>query len=204
MNTAAFILIGVGVLFSLLNWWCLFGSWLSKRHISPVFPAPSVLTAIGMALHDQTRPYWWLGLLTDYTLIALVIAIPLMIVEAWRTSRFTRVQLLRAENEPRRLELSLHSGGHFLLRATFEPPMPRDAHGTCVSSFGAVGSWQKLTDGQIRLWGYRGERVLTLIRTDAAYVAHEEHYPVGIEYPYDALDGLMFRPSAERDLGSLN
>lgn len=196
MNTAAYILLGVGVGFSLLNWACLFGSWFSKRHISPLFPAPSVFTALGLALLDRTRAFWWVGLLTDYTFFGLLIAAPSMVAGAWRTSSFTRVQLLRAEDAPRRLELSLHRGGHFLLRATFEPPMPCNPHGACISSFGAVGRWQDMLDGRLRLWGYREERVLTLERTNTDFIAHEEHYPAGTEFPYDALDGVTFRPAA--------
>ena len=196
MNTAAYILLGVGVGFSLLNWGCLFGSWFSKRHISPVFPAPSVLTALGLGLLDRTRTYWWVGLLTDYTFFGFLIAAPSMVASAWQTSSFTRVKLLRAEGTPRRLELSLHRGGHFQLRATFDPPMPCNPHGACISSFSAVGQWQDMLDGRLRLWGYREERVLTLMRTDAVYIAHEEQYPVGTEFPYDAIDGVTFRPAA--------
>jgi hypothetical protein len=195
MKTAAFILIGVGIGFSILNWACLFGSWYSKRHISPVFPAPSAFTALGLALIDQTRPYWWVGLLTDYTFFGLLIAAPSMIAGAWRTSSFTRVQLLRATDAPRRFELSLHRGGHFLLRATFDPPMPCDQHGARVKSFGAVGRWQDMLDGRLRLWGYREERVLTLERTETAYVGREEHFPQGGIFPYDSLDGVKFQPA---------
>lgn len=196
MKTAAFILLGVGIGFSLLNWGCLFGSWFNKRYISPVFPAPSVFTALGLALFEQTRAYWWVGLLTDYTFFGLVIATPSMIASAWRTSSFTRVQMLRAGDKPRRFELSLHRGGHFLLRATFEPPTPCNHHGAQVTSFGAVGRWQDMLDGGLRLWGYREERVLILERKDTDYVGHEDHYPEDREFPYDSLDGVKFQPTA--------
>lgn len=165
-----------------------------------MFPAPSVFTALGLALLDKSRPYWWVGLLTDYTFFALLIAIPSMVADAWRTSSFTRIQLLHADDAPRQFELSLHRGGHFLLRATFEPPMPCNSHGACISSFGAVGHWQEMLDGRLRLWGYREERVLTLEWTETDYLAHEEHYPDGVECPYDALDGVRFR-TAELRIG---
>lgn len=196
VSTAAYILIGIGVGFSLLNWTCLLGSWFRKRHISPVFPAPSVLTALGLALLDETRAYWWVGMLTDYTFFGLLIAAPSMVAGAWRTSAFTRVQLLRADDSPRRFDLSLHRGGHFLLRATFEPPMRCNADGACINSFGAVGRWQDMLDGRLRLWGYREERVLTLERGETGYVAHEAHYPDNTEFRYDALDGVRFRTAA--------
>ena len=196
MNTVICLLLAVGIGFSLLNWVCLFASWFTKQQISPVFPAPSLFTALGLALFDRTRAYWWVGLLTDYTLFALFLAAPSLVAGAWHTSRVTRIQLLEAEDAPRRFELSLHRGGHFLLRATFEPPLASDAHGACISSFGAVGRWQEMLDGQLRLWGYGGERILTLQRADTHYVAHEENYPVGIEFPYDSLDGVIFRPAA--------
>lgn len=193
MSVAACILLVVGIGFSLLNWGCFFASWFNKRHISPVFPAPSIFTAIGLALLDQTRPYWWVGLLTDYTFCTLLIAAPLIIASAWRTSRFTRVQVLYGEDEPRRFELSLHRGGHFLLRATFKPPMLCNAHGARIASFAKVGRWQGTLDGRLQLCGYSEERVLTIERVGADYVANEEHYPAGAEYPYDSLSEVKFR-----------
>lgn len=196
MRTPAFFLIAIGVALSLLNWACLLGSWRSKRHISPAFPAPSVLTAMGLALLVETRSYWWVGLLTDYTFFGLLIAGPSLIAGAWRTSSFTRIQALHAQDAPRRFELSLHHGGHFLLRATFDPPIPCGSHGACTTSFGAVGRWQEVLDGRLRLWGYREERILTLERRDTDFISHEEHYPESTEYPYDSLDGLRFRPVA--------
>ena len=73
------------------------------------------------------------------TFFGLIIGAPSMIADAWRTSSFTRVQLLRAEDAPRRFELSLHQGGYFLLRATFEPSMPCDHHGARITSFDTIG-----------------------------------------------------------------
>jgi len=174
VKTAAFILIGVGIGFSILNWACLFGSWYSKRHISPIFPSPSAFTALALALFNQTRAYWWIALLTDYTFFGLLIEAPSTIACAWRTSFFTRVQLLRA---------------------TFDPPMPCDQHGARVSSFGAVDRWQDMLDGLLRLWGYHEERVLTLEHTNTAYIGREEHYPERRIFPYDSLDGIKFQPA---------
>lgn len=196
MRIAALVLLGIGVALSLLNWASLVASWRKQRRGSPVFPPPSVLTALGLALLPETRAYWWVGLLTDYSFLALLIAAPSLSAQAWRRSSFTRIQLLHAQDAARRFELSLHRGGHFVLRATFEPPMPCDARGSRVASFGAVGQWQEAVAGRLRLWGYGEERVLTLERCDAGFISHEEHYPQGREYPYDSLTGLKFRPVA--------
>lgn len=196
MRIVAFILLGLGVGCSLLNWVCLFGSWTSKRHILPVFPAPSILSALGLALLDWTRSYWWVGLLTDYTFFGLLISAPWMVAGFWRRSFLTRVQFLIAEDGPRRFELSLHRGGHFWLRATFDPPVRRDPHKSYVSGFGREGQWQEMQDGRLRLWGYCEERVLILEPIDADYVAHEEHYPANTETRDDAFEGLRFRRAA--------
>jgi hypothetical protein len=196
MRIAALILVGLGVVLSLLNWACLIASWRSKQRMSPVFPAPSVFTALGLALLEETRPYWWLGLLTDYTVFGLLMTAPPMIAAAWRTSSFTRIKLLEAEDAPRRFELSLHRGGHFVLRARFEPAVPCDSHGGHINWFGAVGRWQDVLDGRVRLWGYRHERTLTLERTNTDFMSHEEHYPESREFPFDSLDGLRFRSVA--------
>jgi len=74
VRLAAYFLLGLGVGLSALNWTTLLGMWIKKTYISPVFPVPSVLTAIGLALFDETRAYWWLGLLTDYTFLTSIFA----------------------------------------------------------------------------------------------------------------------------------
>lgn len=124
MNFVAAVLIGVGAFFSVCNWLCLLSSLRRRRFVSPVFPAPSLLTTLGLALADSTRPYWWVGLLTDYTFFALLAAAPRLISEAWRLSSFTRQQLLVADDGPRHFTFSLHRRGHFLLRATFDAGVP--------------------------------------------------------------------------------
>jgi hypothetical protein len=194
MRIAALLLIWVGLSLSILNWACLFGAWRRRQRVSPVFPAPSVFTCLGLAWLEETRPYWWAGGLTDYTIFGMLMAAPAMIAAAWRTSSFTRIHLLQAEDAARRIELSLHRGGHFQLRATFAPGVPCDGQGACITWFGAKGRWQHALDGRLRLWGYRQERILTLRRTETDFMAEEEHYPEFREYPFDSLDGLRFRP----------
>ena len=192
MNTAATALIGIGAGLSVLNWLCLLSSLLRRRFVSPVFPAPSLLTAIGLALLDSTRPYWWVGLFTDYTLFGLLAATPRLIADAWRLSSFTRQQLLIAHDGPRHFTLSLHRHGYFLLRATFDPGVPCNEHGGFINSFGAPGRWEQTSDGQLRLWSYREDRELTLQSDSSDYIAHESHYSDNAPFPYDRLDGLQF------------
>src|SRR5262249_29106008 len=100
---------------------------------------------------------------------------------------------LYAEMPPCRCELSLHRGGHLCLQAKFEPPMPCNPHGACSSSYGRVGRWQEMPDGRLRLWGFAGDRVLLLERTETGYICREENYPEGGEFPYDSLSGFRFR-----------
>jgi hypothetical protein len=193
MTPAAIILISIGVLLSALNWSCLLSSWRGRRHVSPVFPAPSLLTAIGLALLARTRPYWWLGLLTDWTVFSLLAALPRLVAEIWHTSSFTRQQLLEAQDGPSRFTLSLHRGGRFLLRAAFEPPVPSNEHGALIASFGEVGRWEETADGALRLWAYRENRELTLRPDASSYLTRESNYPREAPFPFDSLDGLQFR-----------
>lgn len=193
MSTAAAVLIGVGVALSALNWLCLLTSVLRQRFVSPVFPAPSLLTTIGLALLDDTRPYWWVGLFTDHTLFGLLAATPRLVAEAWRLSSFTRQQLLVADDGPRHFTLSLHRHGYFLLRGTFDPGVPCNEHGAFAGSFGAPGRWEQRSDGQLRLWAYREDREVTLYPDDSDYVACEFNYPEDVAFPYDYLGGLRFR-----------
>jgi hypothetical protein len=196
MIFVAAILIGVGAFFSVCNWLCLLSSLRRRRFVSPVFPASSLLTTLGLALADSTRPYWWVGLLTDYTFFALLAATPRLISEAWRLSSFTRQQLLVADDGPRHFTLSLHRQGHFLLRATFDTGVPCNEHGAFISSFGAPGRWEEALDGHLRLWSYREGRELLLQPLKSDYVASETHYPDDAPFPYDRLDGLQFHRHA--------
>ena len=192
MNSVATILIGIGAFLSVGNWLCLLSSLRGRRFVSPVFPAPSLLTTLGLALLDATRPYWWLGLFTDYTLFGLLAATPRLIADAWRLSSFTRQQLLVADDGSRHFTLSLHRHGYFLLRATFDSGVPCNEHGAFISSFGAPGRWEETSDGQLRLWSYREDRELTLHPHNSDYIASEAHYPDDVSFPYDHLNGLQF------------
>jgi hypothetical protein len=196
MNTVATMLIGIGAFLSVANWLCLLSSLYRRRFVSAVCPAPSILTTIGLALLDSTRPYWWVGLFTDYTLFGVLAATPRLIVGAWRLSSFTRQQLLVADDGPRHFVLSLHRHGHFLLRATFDPGVRCDEHGAFISTFGAPGRWEATSDGQLRLWSYRDARELTLQPVSSGYVASESHYPNDVLFPYDRLTGLQFHRNA--------
>ena len=193
MKTPALLFLVVGLGLTCMNWACLFGSWVRKRYISPVFPAPSVLTALGLALLDRTRSFWWIGLLTDYTLFVLLVVAPRLAADAWRTSRFTRVQRFRAEDGPGRFELSLHRGARFLLRVTFDPSMPCGGQGAHVSGFGLVGGWQEMQDGRLHFRADRQERVFVLEKRDAGFVGCEERGPEGAGFLPGVLDGVEFR-----------
>ena len=116
---------------------------------------------------------------------------------ARRARRYRRGNLileLTSRGGARRVDLSLYRGGHFVLKASFEPPVPSSRE-SFVSAFGAVGEWQALSPAGYRLSGYRGARCITLVPAGGAYLAHEEFYPRAVEHPYDALDGLSFAPA---------
>jgi hypothetical protein len=193
MNATATALIAIGIGLSLLNWLCLLSSLLRGRFFYAVFPAPSLLTAIGLAILDSTRPYWWVGLFTDHTLFGLLASTPRLVADAWRLSSFTRQQLLTASDGPRHFTLSLHRNGYFLLRGTFDPGVPSNEHGAFINSFGAPGRWEQTSDGQLRLWSYRGDRELMLQSNSSFYIAHESHYPDDAPFPYGRLEGLQFQ-----------
>lgn len=192
MNLIAKGLIFAGVLFSILNWLCLLSTLYKRRFVSPIFPAPSLLTTLGLALIDATRPYCWLGLFTDYTLFALVVAAPRLIAEFWHTSSFTRQALLAACDGPRHFMLSLHRSGYFVLRCTFDEGLPGRKTEGYISCFSVPGHWEEISDGRLRLSSYYGDRELTLIPEGASYMASEANYPAGTRYPYDSFDGIRF------------
>lgn len=193
MRVIAFTLIGLGAVLTAANWGALIASGRENRHISPFFPAASLLTLAGLALLPATRPYAWLALLTDYTLFAMAIALPKTVLGAWRTSRFTLVRLFEASDPPRQFRLSLHRGGYFLVSARFAPPVRANRRGALIQSFGAAGRWAQ-EPGGFRLTDYQDSRILQLRRRDrSTYVSDEANYPKDKEFPYDSMQSLEFR-----------
>lgn len=184
----AVFLIAFGVAFSLLNWCCLLASYIGRKHVSMAFPFPSLITMLGLALLESTRSYWWIALLTDYTLLSLP-----SLIATLRESQVNRVQFFRADDPPRHFALSLHEGMRFRLRIEFDPRVPVDRYGAKVSSIDAGGIWWEQPDGQLWLFDYWGDRDLRLKRDGDDYLTTETNYRAG-EGRYDSLNALRFTP----------
>lgn len=182
----------VGVALSAANWRLVLPRPPGRANVSQIPFVPCLFTMLGLVGFDSTRRFWWTALFIDPSIASFGYVLPKLAAESWRTSRFTRLRVLRAHDARRRIELSLHRNGHFLLRAAFDPSTPVDAHGARIVSFGMLGRWEEVGDA-IRLSRYRDPRVTSLEPSGGTYASHENGDSSRDPLDPESLDGLTFR-----------
>ncbi len=140
MGSAIYLIIWL-VLFLLgwhsIVWSCTNDPKKTGRNVSPAaIPlAGPVFGIIGIMKGGYSLWLIPVILVTDPFLFLLVPALPHMLSEAWRFSRFTRIATYLTSDGNRRTALSLHEGGHYLL--VFEWSLERRLTGaTSLSDFG--------------------------------------------------------------------
>jgi hypothetical protein len=86
-------LLALGGLLALVNWLALYQTWRTGRLCSAVPLVGALFLALGMLLLPPTRPFAWLAPLIDYTGVLFLLALPRLVNELWRTSRFNLLEL---------------------------------------------------------------------------------------------------------------
>jgi hypothetical protein len=191
LEIVAFVAIGLGAAISVANWMTLHFSRREKRHISAVPLVGALLLAYGLCCFAATRPFAWLAIIADYGTLALVLALPTLIGEAWATSRVNLVRTFVSRQSGRVIELRLFKRAIFTIEVTFDPPVPCNPHGALISSFGLTGSWRQ-EGTEIVLDGYVEDRILRLRPDEDRLISEETNYPEGNQFPYDSLTMLTF------------
>lgn len=169
------ILLILGLLFPLISWLTLACSWWAARrsggHSSAVlvpFVGPLVLT---WWLWQQGAGGWVLALpwVLDIGTVVFLPMLPPLVAEAWRTSRFTRVQALTGSQGVAQVHISLHSGGHYLLkkRWTRAPGEP----GTIALS--EPGTYVQGATGSLELRSHAGKVRRLALDTDHGYQVYD-------------------------------
>lgn len=192
MTIAAIALLALGLVLCAANWRCVLAPVFGWRHVSQVPLVPAALTVLALRSLDATREWWWVALLVDPSIPTVVVAVPILAADAWRTSRFTRVRLLRAHDSTRHVELSLHRNGHFLVRCTLDSTSVAAASEATLVSFGVLGRWE-MVGTSLRLSCDHGERVTTLEPDERGFRARESGGASAGELAAESLDALVFR-----------
>lgn len=187
----AYALIGMGVLFSFLNWSTLVSSLLTNRFISPIPFAGSVPLGIGMLLLPETRLFAWLALVIDYGTLVLIIALPGLAYEFWSTSAANLLHCLSVIESGREFTIRLFRRDIAIISAKFTPAVPCNNDGACVQSFSYVGKWT-VTETGFLIDSYGSGRRLHVTMQNNTYKTEEENHPQNNTHHYDCLNGLVF------------
>lgn len=128
MTSLEMCLLGCGLFFPALSLLTVFASavtwWRSGRHASAVlipFVGPVLLTC-WLLLRGYSAWFIPLVWLLDMGTVMFLAVLPWLIREWWQTSVFTRIMILRGTQGIQRAVITIHHGGHYLLRKSWDRP----------------------------------------------------------------------------------
>lgn len=182
----------LGCYIAALNWYSIYASQRSNRHVSPVPFFGGILLVVGFLGFDLTAPYAWLGVILDYGTVSIFLVLPYLLWESWTTSRFNLLHRFVSVSKRRKDDIRLYKRGKFTIRTEYEPGIPCNDHGALAASIGRVGRWTKESDSY-SLEGYGEDRILRILRSDGMFVTEEENYPDSNKYQHDRMDGLELK-----------
>ena len=188
----ATIAISLGAFIALFNWYTIYESYRTGRHVSPAPLLGGLLLVLGLIGFPETRAYAWLGVVADYGTLVLIFAVPALIWDAWSTSSINLVHRLVSDSGGRHDDIRLFKRGNFTMKREHDPPVPCNEHGALTVSQGFVGVWREESQGFV-LEGYRGDRILRILNAGGVYRTREENYPEDQEFPVDRLDSLELK-----------
>ena len=161
------------------NWlMTLMAAWESrraKRHSSPVWIPFIGPLCLSFALVMRGSPLWAAPLpwILDIGTMAFICVIPRLVLDAWRTSRFTCLAALDGSNEKKTVRLTLHRNGHYLLQMTSRHP-DRELG---VYDVGEPGTYERV-DGTVVLKAHCGAtRTLSSLPNGHYAVAESDDLP---------------------------
>ena len=129
----------LGGLLSLANWWGIVQSKITKRFHSPVPLIGAVLLGAGMLLNPIARPYAWVAVFLDWGTLGLLISLPWLIRESWKTSRFNILYEYLGRAGMRTVHLNLFKRGIFTIRIQLSRPLGEAG----LVGTGTTGTWKR-------------------------------------------------------------
>ncbi len=137
----------LGSLVALLNWFSVYHRSRTGRCSSPIPLVGAFFLGGGMLLHPAVRPFAWLALVLDYGTLALLLAVPWIVSEEWKTSRFNLLEQYEGKKGSKRVELRLFRKGVLVIKQYFGGE----------SGLSLRGSWKR-----------EGDRLLLSLEEDVA------------------------------------
>jgi hypothetical protein len=128
----------------------------SGKYSSPIFiPLFGPITLTCWILTTEKSP-WFIPLvwISDIGTMAFLYVIPRLLIEWWETSVFTRIISLNGKKDIQTAVLSLHRGGHYLLKKSW-----RRENGQCgIVGLGEPGTFQQNEADEYKLLSDHGTR----------------------------------------------
>ena len=187
MTWLSWIFLASGTYLSAINWCFLYWSSRYKKHYSPIPLIGAVLLGNGLAGFSITRPFAWLCIVLDYGTLALVLAFPSVLNEAWCLCRINRLHQFYTLENGRETRISLFRRGHALVQMKFDATYRDKTHGGPVA-LSRPCRWH-LTDSIYELDVIYEKRVLRIRPVGQEFVC-EDAPGAATAHDYDNLNGV--------------
>jgi len=195
------LFLAIGLLFPAISWLTLITGYLhykwhggSSSGVYVPFVGPGLLD---LWLLARGEPGWALVVpwLADVGTLFFLVALPRLVRDVWQTSRFTRLLLLSGEHSDTRVEISLHRGGHYLLRKHWNPDATTHASAGYRPVFlGEPGVCEEVTGGW-RLTSHAG-RVRLLLRGEGSGYVVSDMAVAARDEDFQNINGCLLRNHA--------
>lgn len=195
MTFFATIALGIGLLISISNWAAFFQSRRGKTpSLAPLIGG--ILLAFGLAGFEASRPYWWLAIFIDAGTLVMLIAVPHIVFQAWRSARRKVEHSFKCVDGNRTIAIQLCENGDASITISCHPPQPEVTRGNFISSIGFSGKWIVEGDHFVVNNYASGRRLLMKQSGDGFDLL--ETYPESAKAEMHSIDGL--RIDRNRDL----
>jgi hypothetical protein len=158
-QTIAAAFLGLGAVFSLLNWAAVVATWRTGTFHSAVPLVGGLCLCLGAGLLPSLRPYAWAVPFLDYGTVVFVLGLPGFVRELWATSRFNLVEEYVGVTGRTTVRVRLFRRGVCVVRWDIARP-PGD-HG--LVGMGRLCTWEREAD---RLVIRDGEDAAVLVQLD--------------------------------------
>ncbi|QTD43769.1 hypothetical protein [Ottowia testudinis] len=168
------LLLFAALIFPFISWATLLGSYWTARQrkgqgsscVFVPFIGPLLLNVYlsGRGFHGAIHLLPWIA---DAGTVMVACAMPRLVRNEWRTSRFTRLFTLKATGGAMQAKITFHTHGHYALTKQWQ----RRAGETGIISLGEVGTYVQRADGLLLISDQGPERFLRL--QGATYRAHD-------------------------------
>lgn len=118
LQLVAAVLIGVGGIIVVLNWWTILQNSRGKRYRSPIVLLGTAFLGAGMFILPATRWYFWSALILDFGTLMVLLG---LITEMWRGRRIL-VHEYFGETATKRVCLRLYRRGIFSIELQRREP----------------------------------------------------------------------------------